>query len=116
MGLFHKDLFGPAMLVGFEPARDAEGGIRNWTSSTHHSWPAAAVAIMTAKLRRFLDIVAPQAQCLAKALGVPWARIDFFVPPPGCNWPVVFNELEFWSTLDWTPLTDAELSKAVQYG
>jgi len=100
---------GGHVFIGFNRQRPVQGGAAEWShfalgfdSSSQKPYPAAHVDEVVNYLRQFLDTVVLQAECLATALGVPWARIDFFVPPPGSTWPVVFNELEVVSGVQWT--------------
>jgi len=99
VGLFnHGKLF-----VGFKRVV----GPKRWYQTFAKTWPEAAVASVTGHLGKYVDIVSDQAECLARGLGVPWARIDFFVPPPGEHWPVVFNELEVMSGVSWVDPDDS---------
>uniref|UniRef100_A0A7S2Q4E8 Uncharacterized protein n=1 Tax=Zooxanthella nutricula TaxID=1333877 RepID=A0A7S2Q4E8_9DINO len=120
-------------ILNFIPQRDEAGEVASWSA---HAIPVSDDARETFQqmgtdpemrmLRRetvafyqerhdlaeyllpFLSKVAPQAECLAKAFAVPWARFDFFVPPPGVNsseWPVVLNEVEYKSGVQWQDYT-----------
>lgn len=61
---------------------------------------------VAAYLQQYLANISTQAECVAKKLGAPRIRVDFFIPPPAAAGvvPVVLNEVEYNGGVWWSRL------------